>query len=119
MGCLRRGDRRVSGLDAIKARAAAPATIYEMYSSPHHCVTALEESHADVMKLVALIEKIREEAEERATIYQATSDRLWEQIRARDPERNLGDAERYTAYAALARGSAHIIDKTIKEGLTQ
>lgn len=108
----------MSELERIKDRAAAPAAIYEAYRPAHHYVTALEESQADVMKLVALIEKIRDEATERADQYEHTSDRLWAQVRNRDPERNLEDAQRYTAYASGARASANIINRNIKEGLT-
>lgn len=78
----------------------------------------IAEARTLVPKLVALIEKIRDEAEERAKQYQATSDRLWGLVAARDPERSSQDATRYSAYAANAMASATIIDKTIKEGLT-
>lgn len=108
----------MSELEAIKARAAAPAIIYETYRPAHHYVTALEESQADVPKLVALIEKIRDDGAQRANEWEATADRLWKQVRDRDPDRSVEDAQRYTAYAISCRGNAHIIDKTIKEGLT-
>lgn len=107
----------MSALDEIKARAAAPAAIYETYHSPHEYVTALEASQADVMKLVALVEKIRDDTQEQASQYQASSDRLWGLVAARDPERSSQDAARYSAYAALAMASASSISKTIKEAL--
>lgn len=127
----------MSELERIKAlAAAAPPGPWQMDPETYHVLDAdgdglaydlrgettgqlMAEARTIVPQLVALIEKLRDEAEERATQYEATSDRLWELIRTRDPERNLGDAERYTAYAALARASAYIIDKTIEEGLTQ
>lgn len=109
----------MSGLDEIKARAAAPDKVLE-WTNPYadEYTTALQESQADVPKLVALIEQLRDEATERANQYEASADRLWELVRTRDPERNAEDAQRYSAYAHGARAAAHIIDKTIKEGLT-
>lgn len=109
----------MSGLDEIKARAAAPDKILEwadVYSDEYN--GALQESQADVPKLVALIEKIRDDMTARADQYEATADRLWELVRNRDPERDAEDAQRYSHYASGARATAHIIDKTIKEGLT-
>lgn len=107
----------MSGLEEIKARAAAasddtkPVTLEEAFQ-------VVARSQADVLKLVALIEQLRDEATERANQYEASADRLWELVRTRDPERNAEDAQRYSAYAHGARAAAHIIDKTIKEGLT-
>lgn len=110
----------MSGLDEIKARAAAPDKVLEwadVYSDEY--LGAVQESQADVPKLVALIEHLRDDAAQRATEWEATADRLWKQVRDRDPDRNIEDAKRYTAYSISHRGNANIIDKTIKEGLTQ
>lgn len=110
----------MSGLEEIKARAAAPDKVLEwadVYSDEY--TGAVQASQADVPKLVALIEKIRDEATERADQYQATADRLWALAAARHPEGSSQDATRYSAYASLAAATAYIIDKTIKEGLTQ
>lgn len=126
----------MSGLERIKAlAAAAPAGPWQMDPETYHVLDAdgdglaydlrdeetarlMAEARTLVPQLVALIEKIRDDARADADGFQATSDRLWEQIRNRDPERNLEDAQRYTAYASAYRASANIIDKTIKEGLT-
>lgn len=108
----------MSELDAVKARAAAacddttPVILEDAFQ-------IMARSQADVPKLVALIEKIRDEMDGRATAYETTADRLWKQIETRDPERNLEEAQRYGAYATNARAAAYIIDKTIKEGLTE
>lgn len=127
----------MSELERIKAlAAAAPAGPWQMDPETYHVLDAdgdglaydlmneetallMAEARTLVPKLVALIEKLRDDAAQRATEWEATADRLWKQIRDRDPERNLEDAQRYTAYAISHRGNAHIIDKIIKEGLTQ
>ena len=104
-------------LAEIKARAAAPAAIYETWHHPHRYVTALQESQADVMRLVALVEKIRDDTNERAAQFLATTERLWEQVRTRHPERSLDDAQRYEAYSNAHRAAAHFIQKAIEEEL--
>lgn len=105
-------------LDEIKARAAAPAAIENRpYFKYYEYVTALQESQADVMKLVALVEKIRDDNNERAAQFLATTERLWEQVRTRHPERSLDDAQRYEAYSNAHRAAAHFIQKAIKEEL--
>lgn len=127
----------MSELERIKAlAAAAPAGPWQMDPETYHVLDAdgdglaydlrdeetarlMAEARTLVPKLVALIEKIRDDATERATQYEATADRLWEQVRTRHPERDAAEAGHYSAYATNARGSAYIIDKTIREGLTQ
>lgn len=105
----------MSGLEEIKARAAEPAAIRHR---PHYqYVTALEASQADVMKLVALVEKIQADNRERAEQFRNTANRMWELIRLRDPERSLQDAERYEAYAMAHSAEAIFIEKAIKEAL--
>lgn len=111
----------MSGLEEIKARAAEPDKVIEWAGNPYadEYVGALQASQADVPKLVALIEKIRDDARADAEGSRATADRLWEQVRTRHPDRNIEDAQRYETYANGARASAIIIDKIIKEGLTE
>lgn len=111
----------MSELERIKARATEPAKVLEWAGNPYmdEYIGALQASQADVPKLVALIEKIRDEATQRANGYEATADRLSRQVIDRDPERDPEEAQRYGAYATAYRAVANIIDRTIKEGLTE
>lgn len=109
----------MSALEEIKTRAAEPEKVIEWAGNPYadEYITALQASQADVTKLVALVEKIRDDTNERAAQFIATTERLWEQVRTRHPERSLDDAQRYEAYSNAHRAASHFIQKAIEEEL--